>query len=283
MIKPQEPVSVARQCELLEVSRSTWYRQKNRPLVARELENFRLSRMIDEIYLKCPFYGTRRIQMELNRQGVCVGRSRVRSVMRAMGIQAIYPKRRTSIPNKEHKVYPYLLRKLDVCRPNQVWCADITYLPARQGFYYLVCIMDWYSRRILSWSVSNSLNSKFCIDALSEALSNYPTPDIFNTDQGCQFTAEEFTGLLLKNGIKVSMDGQGRWMDNVMIERLWRSLKTEWYFLHEFNGLFDLEKGLRDYCEFYNFQRGHQSLGKRTPDEMYRLGSDNQAEFGQVA
>ena len=218
MIDPNhERLSIARQCRLVRINRSTFYYQPQgeSPL------NLKLMRLIDRQWMRAPHFGTRGMTRHLRRSGYCVDRKRIRRLMRKMGISAVYPKPRLSKPHPEHRIYPYLLRDLPVDRPNQVWCSDITYLPMKRGFMYLVAIMDWYSRRVLSWRVSNTLEADFCVAALEEAIDRFGKPNIFNTDQGSQFTSLEFTDVLKDNNIAISMDGKGRWMDNVFIERLW--------------------------------------------------------------
>jgi len=229
-------------------------------------------RLIDERFLSRPSHGSRQMKRWLNRQGYCVSRKRVRRLMRKMGIEAVYPKPRTSIPDQEHRVYPYLLKELPIIRPNQVWCADITYIPMHRGFMYLVAVMDWFSRRVLSWRLSNTMDADFCVAALEEALARFGRPEIFNTDQGAQFTSLEFTGALKAAGIEISMDGKGRWMDNVFIERLWRTVKYECVYLHEFEAGSQARCVLDEWFRDYNEQRGHSSLDDRTPDEAYRQG-----------
>ena len=221
-------------------------------------------RQIDELYLKWPFYGSRKVAKELG-----ANRKRVQRLMRRMGLQAIYPKRRTTWPGAGHKIYPYLLREIAITRPNQVWASDITYVPMRQGYLYLVAVMDWYSRYVLSWRLSNTLDGTFCQEALEEALGR-SRPDIFNTDQGSQFTAATFTGRLEASGIAISMDGRGRALDNVFVERLWRSVKYEEVYLKDYGSAWEAEDSLRDYFRFYCDQRIHQALGYRTPAEVYR-------------
>ena len=225
-----------------------------------------LMRLIDEIHLELPFYGSRSIRDELRGRGHRVSRKRVQ---RLMGLRALYPKPRTSIPGKGHTVYPYLLRNLAIERPNQVWAADICYLPMAKGFLYLVAVMDWHSRRVLSWRVSNTLDSAFCVEALQEALARYGAPEIFNTDQGCQFTSEAFTGVLKAHGVAISMDGKGRWVDNVFVERLWRTVKYEDIYLRAYETPRALRDGLTRYFQFYNSRRRHSALARRTPDAVY--------------
>lgn len=258
-----------RQCELLDLSRSSVYYQPQ-PISAADLA---LMRRIDELHLAHPFFGSRRLARMLQRAGVAVGRLHVATLMRLMGIEAIFRKKRTSIPEKGHKIYPYLLRDLAIERPNQVWATDITYVPMAKGFAYLVAILDLYSRKVLAWRVSNVMTTEFCLEALQEALRRYGTPEIFNTDQGSQFTAEDFTAPLLAYGVGVSMDGKGRWVDNVFVERLWRSVKYEQIYLHAHETVREVKTALSCYFDFYNESRPHQSLDYRTPDEMY-FGQD---------
>ncbi len=226
-------------------------------------------RLIDEQYLKTPVYGSRSMTKHLRRQGYRVNRKRVQRLMRIMGLEAIYPRPRTSKAHPEHKVYPYLLRKLTIDRPNQVWAADITYIPMARGFMYLVAIIDWYSRKVLSWKVSNTLDDDFCVEALQEAISRYGCPDIFNTDQGSQFTSHDFTGKLDEHKIKISMDGRGRYQDNIFVERLWWTVKYHYLYLHAFANGTELRQGLKSWFSYYNQERPHQSLNGRTPDETY--------------
>jgi putative transposase len=269
-IHAEHALSKTRRCELLEVARSTAY---YRPEPVSE-EDLALMQRIDEIHLKLPFYGSRRIRDELEDQGQRVNRKRIQRLMRQMGLRALYPRRRTSQPGQGHKIYPYLLRDLPIERANQVWATDICYIPMAKGFMYLVAIMDWHTRRVLSWRVSNTMDSDFCIEALEEALQRFGAPDIFNTDQGAQFTSEAFTGVLKEHGINISMDGKGRWVDNVFVERLWRSVKYEDVYLRAYETPAELRAGLARYFEFYNARRRHSALDRRTPDAVY---------FGQVA
>jgi putative transposase len=226
-------------------------------------------RAMDKIHLRLPFYGSRRIVDELATEGHVVNRKRVKRLMRRMGMNALYPKPNTSRANHAHKVYPYLLRDLNIDRANQVWCTDITYIPMRRGFLYLVAVMDWHSRKVLSWRLSNTLDTEFCVEALREALHHYGTPEIFNTDQGCQFTSEAFTQVLKDAGVQISMDGKGRWVDNVFIERLWRSFKYEEVYLNAYESMPHARQRIRAWMEFYNQRRKHQSLEKMTPDALY--------------
>lgn len=274
MVEPSnDNPGISDQCKLLHISRSSWYYavKGESPL------NLELMRKIDGQYMKTPYYGSRQMMRMLQRAGYCVGRKRVRRLMRLMGIEAIYPKPRTSRPCADHAVYPYLLRDMNVDRPNQVWCADITYIPMPQGFMYLVAVMDWHSRKVLSWRVSNSLDTGFCIEALQDAIALYGKPEIFNTDQGAQFTSHDFTDVLKDAGIRISMDGKGRWMDNVFIERLWRSLKYECVYLNLYETGKALKAGLGEWLTHYNTERPHSSLDGQTPDEVYfnlSLGHD---------
>ena len=267
MIEPDHPrLSIVKQCELLSVARSTYYYQ---PSGESEL-NLELMRLIDKQYIETPFYGPRQMTRHLRREGYAVSRTRISRLMKLMGLAAIYQKPRTSIPNLQHKIYPYLLRGLVIDRPNQVWCADITYIPMRKGFLYLVAIMDWATRKVLSWRLSNTMEADFCVAALEEALDRYGRPEIFNTDQGSQFTSDEFLSVLQSTpDIRISMDGKGRWMDNVMIERLWRSLKYECIYLNAFETVNEVRQGIKHWVDFYNSQRPHSSLDDKTPNEAY--------------
>ena len=226
-------------------------------------------RLIDEQYMKTPVYGSRSMRNYLRRLGYKINRKRVQRLMRLMGLEAIYPKPKTSKPHPEHKIYPYLLRDLEINRPDQVWSADITYIPLARGFMYLVAVMDWHSRKVLSWRVSNALDSDFCVDALKDAIRHHGYPDIFNTDQGSQFTSKDFTSVLKENGIKISMDGRGRFQDNIFIERLWWTVKHHYLYLRTFENGSELRNGLKHWFEYYNQERFHQSLGDLTPDEIY--------------
>ena len=258
-------LSLSAQCKLLSISRSSWY---YKPVGESEL-NLSLMRLIDEQFLETPYYGSRQMARFLRRQGYCIGRHRVRRLMRLMGIEAIYQKPRTSKPNLQHKIYPYLLRELNINRPNQVWCTDITYIPVKRGFMYLVAVMDRFSRKVLSWRLSNTMDSRFCEEALEEALASYPKPEIFNTDQGAQFTSNDFTDILKKNNIRISMDGKGRWMDNVFIERLWRSLKYECVYLNAFDNGCQARNKIGEWLTRYNQERPHSVFEGNTPYEVY--------------
>jgi len=265
MIDPNSPISILRQCELLDLARSTLY-YRAKPISEADLI---LMRRIDELHLEYPFLGARRLACMLGREGFDVGRCHVGTLMELMGIEAIYRKKRTSLPHKGHRIYPYLLRDVAIERPNQAWAADITYLPMAKGFAYLMAILDLYSRKKLAFRVSNTLATDFCVEALQEALARYGTPEIFNTDQGSQFTDEAFTAVLAAKGIRISMDGKGRWIDNVFIERLWHSVKYESIYLHAYETPREVTVALTRYFDFYNVRRPHQSLDYRTPDEMY--------------
>ncbi|HCI48532.1 MAG TPA: IS3 family transposase [Bdellovibrionota bacterium] len=266
MIGKNHPkLSVRKQCELLCLNRSTVYYTPK----GESSENLKLMRIIDEEYLKHPFYGSRKLTFILRAQGHDVSRHRVRRLMQKMGIEAIYQKPRTSMPHKEHKIYPYLLKGLSINKPNQVWASDITYIPMKRGFMYLVAIIDWYSRKVLSWRLSNTLDTDFCVEALKEAIETHGIPSIFNTDQGCQFTSAQFTETLKFHQIHISMDSKGRWMDNVMVERLWRSVKYECIYLQEFDSTLELKRTLEEYMNFYNTQRPHASFNGQTPGDVY--------------
>jgi len=273
MVDRTEPLPVTRQCELLDLPRSTFYHVP-KSVTDEELE---LMRLIDRCHLEHPYYGSRRIRDWLEDEGHRVNRKRVQRLMRTMGLAALYPKRNLSLANQAHKVYPYLLRGLAIDRPNQVWATDVTYIPMARGFVYLVAIMDWYSRRVLSWRVSNTMDTRFCIDALNEAIDQHGTPEIFNTDQGSQFTSEDFTGVLKQHDIRISMDGKGRWVDNVFVERLWRSVKYEEVYLRAYDSIGDARDSLGRYFAFYNAKRRHQSLDRPTPDSVYYQGAARMA------
>jgi putative transposase len=267
MIDRGHELPVIRQCELLDLARSTAYYQCL-PISEADL---RLMRAIDELHLKWPFLGSRRLRDSLQAEGFPVGRKHVTTLMRRMGIETLYRKPKTSAPGAgaAHRVYPYLLKGLTIDTPNQVWATDITYIPMAKGFMYLVAIMDWASRRVLAWRTSNTLTTDFCVEALNEALTKYGAPEIFNTDQGAQFTSTEFTGVLESRGIRISMDGRGRWVDNVFVERLWRSVKYEEVYLHAYGSVAEANKRLGVYFDFYNRIRPHQGLERLTPDAAY--------------
>ena len=259
---PELPVY--RQCELLGLSKAAYY---YKPRDKSGL-NEELMRVIDEQYTRTPFYGVPKMTQWLKRQGYCVNRKRIRRLMKLLGLEAVYPKRNLSKPSKEHKKYPYLLRGISILRPDQVWSADITYIRLSRGFVYLVAVMDWHSRYILSWEVSTTLDKDFCIRALENALL-MSKPEVFNTDQGSQFTSDDFTGVLESLGIKVSMDGRGRALDNIFVECLWRSVKYEEVYLHSYNTVKEAKTRLARYFHFYNTERIHQSLDYKTPTEVY--------------
>ena len=256
---------VVAQCRLLKVARSTLYYQPV-PVSAADLA---VMRRMDELYLAYPFYGSRRMVAVLRREGWTVNRKRVRRLMRLMGLWAIYQKPNTSRPHPEHTVYPYLLRGLTIDRPNQVWCADITYIPMAKGFVYLVAVMGWFSRRVLAWRVSITMDTEFCVEALREAMERFGQPDIFNTDQGAQFTSADFVGELAGRKVRISMDGRGRYLDNIFIERLWRSLKYEEVFIKAYGAVIEARRSIGKWLEFYNDERPHQALDYRTPREIF--------------
>jgi putative transposase len=268
MIDKNHELPVTRQCELLNVSRSSVYYE---PVPVPE-EDVRVMRELDEIHLLRPFLGSRRLADELRDRGFIVNRKKLRRLMRIMGIKAIYPRPRTTRPGSGagHRVYPYLLEKLEICRANQVWASDITFIPMARGFAYLVAIIDVYSRRLLSWRLSNSMDTRFCLEALEEALRRFGRPEIFNTDQGSQFTSQAFTSALEANDIRISMDGKGRWKDNIFIERFWWSLKYEEVYLHAYDDLWHAKKGISNYIDYYNSERRHSSPEKQTPEQAYQ-------------
>ena len=265
MINSKEKLTISRQCQLLGLSRSSFYSQTK----AVNKEELDLMLAIDKIHLELPFYGTRKIKLELNNRGFSVGRGRVRRLMLKMGLEAIYRKPRTSIPKPGNHIYPYLLKDLQIDRPNQVWSTDITYLPMAKGFAYLIAIIDLYSRRVMSWQLSNTMDASFCKETLEDAIQRFGPPEIFNTDQGSQFTSDSFTGVLKAHGIKISMDGKGRWVDNVFIERLWRSVKYEEVYLKAYQTMKEAKNCLNSYFTFYNQNRFHQNLDYQTPDVVY--------------
>lgn len=267
-------LSIVAQCRLLKVARSSLYW---RPAAASE-DDLRLMRCIDAWYLATPFYGARRMVAVLRRDGWTVNRKRVRRLMRVMRIEAIYQKPNTSRRHPDHVVYPYLLRGLTIDRPNQVWCADITYIPLAKGFVYLIAVMDWFSRRVLAWRLSTGMETGFCVEALQEALDCYGSPQIFNTDQGVQFTSAAFTGVLAARGVRISMDGKGRYLDNIFIERLWRSLKYEDVYIKVYASVPEARRGIGGWLSFYNDDRLHQALGYRTPCEVFQAS----ATYGYV-
>ncbi len=263
--RDQPKLSLSHQCRLLSISRSSLYYAPR----GESPESLALMRRIDELFLKYPFYGSRQIVHQLRREGVRVGRHRVRRLMRLMGLEAIYQAPRTSAPHPAHRIYPYLLRGMAIDRPNQVWCADITYIPVQRGFLYLVAIMDWATRHVLAWRLSNTMDARFCVEALKDALARGGRPEIFNTDQGSQFTSFDFTGVLKDADVAISMDGRGRCMDNIFIERLWRSLKYEAVYLHELTDGFKAERVIGEWIDFYNAERPHSARDGRSPAEAY--------------
>jgi putative transposase len=266
--RDHKTLSVTRQARLLGLSRASVY-YTARPIDERTLA---LMRRIDELHLELPFAGSRMLQYLLEQEGINVGRHRLRTLMRRLGITAIYQRPKTTRRHRGHPVFPYLLRTLSITRPNHVWAADITYIPMARGFVYLVVIMDWASRRVLSWRLSPTLTSDFCVAALEEALDRYGCPEIFNTDQGAQFTSAEFLNVLRRRQIQISMDGTGCWRDNVFVERLWRSVKYEEVYLHAYETVSDVRTGLSRYFQFYNRRRPHEALARRTPDTAFFTG-----------
>jgi putative transposase len=263
--RPHAHYSIVEQCALLKVPRSTLY-YKSKPVSDDDLK---LMRRMDEIFTKWPFYGSRRMVVELRGEGYDVNRKRVRRLMRLMGIEAIYQRPNTSRKHPSHKIYRYLLKNMIIDRPNQVWCADITYIPMAKGWVYLVAVMDWYSRKVLAWRLSITMETDFCVEALKEAMDLHGKPEIFNTDQGVQFTAAAFIETLAAQGVQISMDGKGRFLDNIFIERLWRSLKYEEVFIKAYTTVAEARLGLGAWLRFYNDERKHQALDYRTPCEVY--------------
>jgi len=259
---------VRKQCLILGLNRSSWYYEQ---APVSELDR-RLMNLLDEQYTRTPFYGVRNMNTYLHTLGYSTGRDHTRTLLRKMGLQAVFPKPNLSKPHPENRIYPYLLRDLEVMRPNQVWCADITYIRLSWGFAYLVAVVDWYSRYVLSWKLSNTLEANFCVEALQEAVAKYGAPDMLNTDQGTQFTSQEFIGVLTSHNISISMDGRGRCMDNIFVERLWRSVKYENVYLKGYQTIPEARAGLTEYFEFYNKQRFHQSLDNKTPWQVYCQG-----------
>ena len=265
MIDPEHDLPIKQQAEVLDISRSTVYYEP-RPISEEDLW---LMRRIDELHLNYPFAGSRMLRGLLWQQGLEVGRRHIKTLMKRMGIEAIYRKPNTSKPAPGHRIYPYLLGNMAVTRPNQVWAMDLTYIPMARGFIYLAAVVDWFSRRVLAWRLSITMEASFCIEALEEALSKNEKPEIFNTDQGSQFTSEDFTGLLRKNGVDISMDGKGRWRDNVFVERVWKSIKYEEVYLHAYETVQAARISIGKYLEFYNSIRPHSSLNGFTPDQVY--------------
>jgi len=265
MIDREHELPISRQAKVLGISRGTAYYQP-KPVSPRDQT---LMNRIDRLHLELPFAGARMLRDLLRQEGHKVGRKHVSTLMKRMGIEALYRKPRTTKPHPGHQVFPYLLRSLPVTRANQVWAMDITYLPMARGFVYLAAVVDWYSRRVLTWKVSTTMDTHFCLEAVEEAMANYGTPEIMNTDQGSQFTSQAFTGLLKENGIRISMDGKGAWRDNVFVERLWRSVKYEEVYLHAYDSVSSARAGLDRYFRFYNGRRPHSSLDRQTPDQVY--------------
>ena len=271
MIEPDnKELSIRQQCKLLSLPRSSYYRQA----VPESEENLKVMRVMDECYTRHPFYGSRKLVFILSRAGYKVNRKRVKRLMRLMGLVSIAPRKRTTVRNKQHNVYPYLLRALDINSSNQVWCSDITYIRMRHGFVYLTAVMDWYSRYVLSWEVSVTIDEGFCVSSLERALRLYVSPEIFNTDQGSQYTGSAFINVLKSKGIQISMDGKGRATDNIMIERLWRSVKYEEVYIKDYETVDELVKALRSYFDFYNNERPHSTLKGKTPAEVYKNSSN---------
>jgi putative transposase len=265
MIDRAHDLPIAKQAEALNISRGSVY-YLPRPVSETDLA---IMRRIDRLHLECPFAGSRMLRGLLAAEGCKIGRRHVKTLMRRMGIEALYRRPRTTQPEPGHKIYPYLLRGLEITRPNQVWAMDITYIPMARGFVYLAVVLDWFSRRVLSWRLSITMEAAFCVDTLEDALARYGKPDIFNTDRGSQFTGAAFTGALIKNGIAISMDGKGAWRDNVFVERLWRSVKYEEVYLRAYDSVSDARASIGRYLDFYNGRRPHSSLDGMTPDQAY--------------
>ena len=265
MISPNSSISISEQCRMLEVSRSTYYYEPQ----GESEENLMLMRRIDELFLENPTWGSRKMRDRLRLEGHGVNRKRIQRLMRLMGIEVLYPKKNLSRKHPDHKIYPYLLRGLAIDTPNKVWCADITYIRLHHGFVYMVAILDWYSRKVLSWELSNTCDAYFCVSALEKAIERYGTPEIFNTDQGPQFTSEKFTGVLLKEKVCISMDGKGRALDNIIVERFWRSLKYDEVYLKDYVSMGECREGIACYIHKYNTFRPHSSGNGMTPDMVY--------------
>ncbi len=269
MVNKQVGISLSRQCKILKISRSSLYYTP----VGFSPETLELMHQIDRVFTQYPFFGSRQIAAYLPRKGYYAGRHRIRRLMKIMGLEAIYKRPNTSKKHPENRIYPYLLRNMQITRPNQVWCADISYIPVKRGFLYLVAIMDWATRKVLSWRLSNTMDASFCKEALDEAITKHGPPEIMNTDQGSQFTGSAWISTLSEAEVKISMDGRGRYLDNIFIERLWRSLKQEAVYLHELTDGFVAERVISKWITFYNTDRPHTALAKQTPDEAY-FGSD---------
>jgi len=278
-IDHEDQLSVNRQCELADVSRATMYRQRTQSEATAPQKDLILCSLMDEEYTKHPFYGSRRMREFLHRCGHVVNRKRIQRLMRKMGLAGMAPGSNTSKKHPKHKVYPYLLRGVAITRPNQVWSTDVTYIRLEKGFAYLVAIIDWYSRRVLSWRISNSMDASFCVDCLEEALREHGVPEIFNSDQGAQFTSHALTGVLKREGVRISMDGRGRALDNIFVERLWRSVKYEDVYLKGYANMAELMVGLAQYFSFYNEERPHQSLGYQTPSQVYKSAQGGGAKI----
>ena len=280
LVDPADPaLSIVTQCRLLKIARSTLY---YRP-AAVSVDDLSLMRRMDELHLATPFYGSRRMVAVLRSDGCLVNRKRVRRLMRVMGLEAIYQKPNTSRRHLEHEVYPYLLRGLVIDRPNQVWCADITYIPMARGFVYLVAVIDWFSRRVLAWRLSIGMETDFCVEALLEAMNRHGQPEIFNTDQGVQFTSAAFLDELQTRGVRISMDGKGRFLDNIFIERLWRSLKYEEVFIKAYESVAEARRGIGGWLSFYNDERPHQALDYGTPRAVFEGKADNHVDNASAA
>lgn len=265
VVRDDKNLSIAKQCQVLNISRSSFYYQPGQA----SAETLAIMNRMDELFMAYPFFGSRQMINSLQREGISIGRHRVRRLMRIMGLQAIYRKPRTSDPHPQHKIYPYLLRNVAIEQANHVWCADITYIPMQKGFLYLVAVMDWATRHVLSWRLSNTMDADFCVEALKEAIDEYGAPRIFNTDQGSQFTSGDFIKVLTDAKVDISMDGRGRYLDNIFIERLWRSLKYEAIYLTEMSDGFKAGRVIDDWMKFYNKVRPHSSLDGATPHEAY--------------
>ncbi|MEZ5985235.1 MAG: IS3 family transposase [Hyphomonas sp.] len=273
MIKRDHPqLSISQQCKLVRLSRSAFYYTP----AGIDADTLAMMKEIDRVFTKYPFFGSRQIAAYLRREGVVIGRHRVRRLMAKMGLEAIYKRPRTSQPHPQHPVFPYLLRKMQIDRPNQVWCADITFVPVKNGFLYLVAIMDWATRKVLSWRLSNTMHADFCVEALNEAVAKHGPPEIMNTDQGSQFTGSAWITTLTEAGARISMDGRGRYLDNIFIERLWRSLKQEAIYLEEITDGFQARRVIKDWMTFYNTKRPHSALDRQTPDDAYWVGLEQQ-------